>query len=59
MKTVTFTNADAITKQFTMQVNEESIPFILMLYNSFYEGDLYTMSIDGVLVPTLDGEIFI
>ena len=59
MKNVTFTNADATTQQFTIQVNEKSIPFILMLYDAFYEGDSYAMSVDGVLVPTLGGAILV
>lgn len=57
IKTVTFTNADAVMTQWTLMVNEEAIPTLLMIYDGFYSGDAYTMSVDGELVPTLNGEI--
>lgn len=59
MKTVTFTNIDATPTQTTVEVSEASIPHILAWYNAYYAGDTYSMTVDGNLVPTLDGEILV
>jgi hypothetical protein len=57
MKTVTFTNVDAVPLETTVEVSEASIPHILAWYNAYHGGDTYAMTVDGELVPTFDGEI--